>query len=193
MKRDDKLFDACYDRALSLLDKGYPVGDMGLFELTRLIYKLELEKIEKNAKTDALLPYNDEIESIDFVGDRETIDISVSGDNLFYCNSILTKNSFGLPATADLMLALSTTEELEKMGQILIKQLKNRYNDVSKLRRFVVGIDRSKMRLFDLEASAQKDLVDINASSSSSEDDSPVFDKTKFGSSVQIKNDDFDW
>lgn len=104
-----------------------------------------------------------------------------------------TSESFGLPATADLMLALSTTEELEKMGQILIKQLKNRYNDVSKLRRFVVGIDRSKMRLFDLEASAQKDLVDVSASSSSSEDDSPMFDKTKFGSSVQIKNDDFDW
>lgn len=73
-----------------------------------------------------------------------------------------TSESAGVPATADLMLALSTSEELDKLGQILIKQLKNRYNDVSKLRRFVVGIDRPKMRIFDLEKSAQDELVDVD-------------------------------
>ena len=71
-----------------------------------------------------------------------------------------TSESFGLPATADLMFALISTEELESLGQILVKQLKNRYNDYSVHRRFVVGIDRAKMRLYDCEQSAQDDLLD---------------------------------
>jgi hypothetical protein len=71
-----------------------------------------------------------------------------------------TSESFGLPATADLMFALISTEELEELGQILVKQLKNRYAATDKYRRFVLGIDRSKMRLFDVEQSAQKDILD---------------------------------
>ena len=71
-----------------------------------------------------------------------------------------TSESFGLPATADLMFALISTEELEQLGQIMVKQLKNRYNDISINKRFVVGIDRAKMRLYDVEQSAQKDLLD---------------------------------
>jgi len=71
-----------------------------------------------------------------------------------------TSESFGLPATADLMFALISTEELEGLGQILVKQLKNRYNDPTIHKRFVVGIDRAKMRLYDCEQSAQDDLLD---------------------------------
>jgi replicative DNA helicase len=71
-----------------------------------------------------------------------------------------TSESFGLPATADLMFALISTEELEELGQILVKQLKNRYNDPTIHKRFVVGIDRAKMRLYDVEQSAQKDILD---------------------------------
>ena len=71
-----------------------------------------------------------------------------------------TSESFGLPATADLMFALISTEELEQLGQIMVKQLKNRYNDLSVNKRFVVGIDRAKMRLYDCEQSAQKNLTD---------------------------------
>jgi replicative DNA helicase len=71
-----------------------------------------------------------------------------------------TSESFGLPATADLMFALISTEELEGLGQIMVKQLKNRYNDPTVFKRFVVGIDRSKMRLYDVEQSAQKDILD---------------------------------
>tara|TARA_B100000214_G_scaffold367432_1_gene337564 strand:+ start:704 stop:2080 length:1377 start_codon:yes stop_codon:yes gene_type:complete len=78
-----------------------------------------------------------------------------------------TSESFGLPATADLMFALIATEELDREGQIMVKQLKNRYNDPTAHRRFVVGIDRSKMRLFDVEEN-QQTLTD----------DTPVFDKT---------------
>jgi hypothetical protein len=71
-----------------------------------------------------------------------------------------TSESFGLPATADLMFALISTEELEGLGQILVKQLKNRYNDPTIHKRFVLGIDRAKMRLYDCEQSAQDDLLD---------------------------------
>ena len=71
-----------------------------------------------------------------------------------------TSESFGLPATADLMFALIKTDELEELGQIMVKQLKNRYNDPTIHKRFVVGIDRAKMRLYDCEQSAQDDIID---------------------------------
>ena len=74
-----------------------------------------------------------------------------------------TSESFGLPATADLMLALISTEELEQLGQIMVKQLKNRYNDLNVHKRFVVGIDRAKMRLYDCEQTAQHDILDNGA------------------------------
>ncbi len=79
-----------------------------------------------------------------------------------------TSESFGLPATADFMFALVTNEELEALNQILVKQLKNRYGDPSDHKRFVLGIDRSKMRLYDAEASAQVDIAD------SGQDDKPI-------------------
>jgi|TARA_A200000159_G_scaffold163769_1_gene191163 archaellum biogenesis ATPase FlaH len=79
-----------------------------------------------------------------------------------------TSESFGLPATADLMFALISTEELEKIGQIMVKQLKNRYNDPTRDKRFVVGVDRAKMRLFDVDENEQ-----------TLTDDTPVFDKTE--------------
>jgi len=75
-----------------------------------------------------------------------------------------TSESFGLPATADFMFALVSTEELEKLNQIQVKQLKNRYSDPNKNKRFVVGIDRGKMKLYDVENSAQNDLVDSGQS-----------------------------
>lgn len=109
---------------------------------------------------------------IEEIDEREMIDIEVSGNHLFYANNILTHNSssdveitdtsesWGLPATADFLVALISTEELEGLNQIMIKQLKNRYGDKSILKRFVVGIDRAKMRLYDVEQSAQKDILD---------------------------------
>jgi len=83
-----------------------------------------------------------------------------------------TSESFGLPATADFMFALISTEELEALNQIMVKQLKNRYNDPTMYKRFVVGIDRSKMKLYNVEDSAQKNIVD------SGQDDSEVSEKT---------------
>ena len=82
-----------------------------------------------------------------------------------------TSESFGLPATADFMFALISTEELETLNQIMVKQLKNRYNDPTMFKRFVVGIDRSKMKLYNVEDSAQKNIVD------SGQTDAEVSDK----------------
>ena len=84
-----------------------------------------------------------------------------------------TSESFGLPATADLMFALISTDELEELGQILVKQLKNRYNDANLCKRFVVGIDRAKMRLYDCEQSAQDDLLDNKQDEEYNNDDKP--------------------
>ena len=71
-----------------------------------------------------------------------------------------TSESFGLPATADMMFALVTSEELESLGQIMVKQLKNRYNDPTLNKRFAIGVDRSKMRLYDIDVNAQKNIAD---------------------------------
>lgn len=71
-----------------------------------------------------------------------------------------TSESFGLPATADLMFALISTEDLEKLGQLMVKQLKNRYNDLTAFKRFIIGVDRAKMRLYDVEDSAQNLIQD---------------------------------
>jgi archaellum biogenesis ATPase FlaH len=95
-----------------------------------------------------------------------------------------TSESFGLPATADFMFALVSSEELENLNQIIVKQLKNRYNDPNYYKRFVVGIDRSKMKLYDVEASAQEGLADAGHV----KDDKPLFDKSGFGSRMQSEN-----
>lgn len=134
----------------------------------------------------------DEIISIKKLGQKETIDINVSGDNLFFANNILTHNSgydnsdmdlsnvsesAGLSSTVDLMLAVIRSEELDALNQLMIKQLKNRYSDPSVYKRFVIGVDRDKMKLYDVEESAQKDITD----SGQEEEDRPLFDKSTFG------------
>ena len=96
-----------------------------------------------------------------------------------YANSDIgledTSESFGLPATADLMFALISTEDLESLNQIMVKQLKNRYNDPGINKRFVIGIDRARMKLYDCEQEAQDDIID------SGQDEGATFDKTTFG------------
>jgi len=99
-----------------------------------------------------------------------------------------TSESFGLPATADLMFALISTEELADLNQIMVKQLKNRYSDPTTNKRFVIGVDRAKMKLYDAEESAQTNISD--SGQSQIEDDKPVFDKSGFGKRMQ-KNRDF--
>lgn len=90
-----------------------------------------------------------------------------------------TSESFGLPATADFMFALISTEQLEELGQLMVKQLKNRYNDPTMNKRFVIGIDRAKMKLFDVENSAQFDIVDSGQSNQITTNQSNNKDKFK--------------
>lgn len=97
-----------------------------------------------------------------------------------------TSESFGLPATVDFMCALISTEELEEMNQLMVKQLKNRYNDLNYFKRFVIGVDRSKMKLYNVEVSAQQNISD----SGQDRDDGPAFDKTSSGG--RIKSETFD-
>ena len=87
-----------------------------------------------------------------------------------------TSESFGLPATADFMFAIISTEELEKKNQFLVKQLKNRYNDPTINRKFMLGVDRSKMRIYDVEQNAQEDIVDANQQD---EPEKSVFDNSE--------------
>ena len=94
-----------------------------------------------------------------------------------------TSESFGLPATADLMFALISTEELEEQGQIMVKQLKNRYHDPTLNKRFVIGVDRAKMKLYDCEQQAQNDIVDSGQDVEYNSDKSKMlskFDALKF-------------
>ena len=87
-----------------------------------------------------------------------------------------TSESFGLPATADFMFALITSDELEELDQLVVKQLKNRYNDPTIFKRFVIGIDRSRMKLYDCEQEAQEELIDA---ADDVNDDVPVFDRSR--------------
>ena len=98
-----------------------------------------------------------------------------------------TSESFGLPATVDFMFALISTEELEALGQIMVKQLKNRYNDPSYYKRFVIGVDRARMKLFDVENSAQANISD------SGQDTGPAFDKTSFGKRMKSVGEGFNF
>jgi replicative DNA helicase len=97
-----------------------------------------------------------------------------------------TSESFGLPATADLMFALISNEELDGLNQIAVKQLKNRYNDPTINKRFVIGIDRAKMRLNNLDEKAQKGIVDSNQTESEDDFTSPLFDNTEFGEGWKV-------
>jgi replicative DNA helicase len=97
-----------------------------------------------------------------------------------------TSESFGLPATADFMFALVSNEELEQLNQIIVKQLKNRYNDPGFYKRFVIGVDRAKMKLYDVEASAQEGLMDAGHK----KEDVPMFDKSDFGQRAKAESFD---
>ena len=97
-----------------------------------------------------------------------------------------TSESFGLPATADLMFALISNEELDALNQIAVKQLKNRYNDPTSNKRFVIGIDRAKMKLFDVTLEEQKGLADSNQTEEKDNFAEPIFDKTEFGEGWKV-------
>lgn len=154
------------------------MNGMSLEDIYNLIIEIEKDKTKRDEMTDSLLSYDDEIMEIIPLDEQELMDISVSGDNLFYANGILTKNSFGLPATADVMLALIATDDLKNLNQMMIKQLKNRYSDPEIYKKFIIGVDKSRMRLYNLENSAQESIQDSGAvfdNTPSARDDGPRY------------------
>ena len=119
--------------------------------LTGILYNLKEEREEHSAVTDTYIDYNDEIVSIEECDEMELMDITVSGDNLFYINDIVTKNSHGISMTADLMFGLISTPELEQLGHLRVKQLKNRFGNLFAPNSFLIGAHRAKMTLFDVD------------------------------------------
>lgn len=163
--------DFCFLKAQHMISNGL-AKDMDLFDLTDLLISIENEKEEKQLKNDAAnIDFNDEIISIEEVGELETVDISVTGDQLFYCNGILTKNSMGITHTADAIFALITSEDLEASKQLMIKQLKNRWGDLNNFRKFVIGLDKSRMKLYNAENKLPQNQNSISQNTSFDQSD----------------------
>lgn len=187
----------CEEHAAYLIEKGYYKGTLDATHIIELLVKNFIEKKEREALLESTLDYNDEIVSIEYVGECETVDIGVSGDNLFLCNGILTKNSMGLVHTLDLYLAQMAPEELQDINQMMFKQLKNRYNDLNTMRKFVVGFDRPRMTFYNLESSAQSNIdkgsSKTKTKSTKEDDDKPLFDKSTFGRRSANSFNDFNF
>lgn len=126
-------------------------------EIYTSLYNTELYINKKVLETDKLLSYNDEIESIEYLDDEiEMYDISVAGDQLFYANGILTKNSYGLAHTVDFLLGGIETEEHKAQGVQMFKQLKSRYGDKDYYNKFNLGVMKGNQRWVELEESIQE-------------------------------------
>ncbi len=144
-----------YSKYMSSVLNDVPYLDVKGPELEKLLYDIELEKEERNLYYDQFIEFNDEITQIEELDEIEMMDITVSGDNLFYANDILTKNSFGLPMTVDGLYAIIQNDELFKVGKYLLKVLKTRYGDNNN-EIYTLGVDRSHMRLMDLPEDQQE-------------------------------------
>ena len=146
---DDRFWQAVVSQTQSI--KRRNKYDIDVEDLIDAIVKEEFEKAELAMELESTIDFNDEIVEIEYLGEQEMMDITVSRDNLFMANGILTKNSFGVPATADFMMALMRTEEHDELNQVLCKQIKSRYANKSDKLRFVLGVDQQKQRYYDVE------------------------------------------
>lgn len=190
-----------------LIIKEYPTASAGSAHFRHLLNELKLKKNFKpdiiyidylNICTSSRLKLGGSVNTYSFVkaiaeelrGLAQEFDVPIVSATQTtrsgYASSDLglddTSESFGLPQTADFMFALIATEELQELNQFLVKQLKNRYADPNVNRRFVVGVDRSRMKLYDVEQTAQEDVVD----------DGPVFDKSSSGERMRSESRKFD-
>lgn len=153
------LFAVANNLAVKMLDNKdvYNIkGDPTLEELTSLIVNIEIEQLRLSSLSDKLLEFGDEIVEIECLEEEvDMLDIKVSGSSLFYANNILTKNSSGPSMSADTFWGIIRTPELDELNQVMFKQLKNRYGSLDYYRKFVVGIDRSRMKLYNVDSSEQ--------------------------------------
>jgi hypothetical protein len=156
---DEKLYNSCLIAAQNAIDSGMIMGDVSIGDAAHYFYTEEKTKLERETYVEThYLDYDDEVVSIEKVGEESLMDISVSGDNLFYANGILTKNSFGLPATADWMAAMVTNENLMELNQQLLIQLKTRYGAKKQSTKSqLVEVEFEKMRYKDLAQNVMED------------------------------------
>lgn len=145
------------------------------FAICDAIVNEEVEKAQAAKEAEQYLLFDDEIVEIEELGEIELMDITVSRDNLFYANGILTKNSMGLPQAADFMLSLTRSEDLDAVGQLMMKQLKTRYNNKSSKLRFTIGIDLEKQQWKNVDEGRRVQLAQ--------EDDKFRTSMKKFGDS----------
>jgi hypothetical protein len=147
---NNNIYEKCLVQADKLMKFDSSI-ELDIFQIADYIYKEEINKKEREEYTDQkLINFNDEIIEIEELDERELIDISVSGDNLFYANDILTKNSFGLPATLDWFIAVTQDEVLKDNGQQCVHLLKTRWGNKSHAKPELVNIDWDKMRYSDV-------------------------------------------
>lgn len=145
-----ELYNKCLSEAKFIKSTGYHI-DTSLEDITNYLYNEQICKDEREAYIDSkLIDFCDEIVSIEEMDNRELIDIQVSGDNLFYANDILTKNSIGLPQSLDWFIAVTTNEVLMENNQQLIHLLKTRWGAKQSVKPQLVSIDWSKMRYSDV-------------------------------------------
>lgn len=154
------LYKKCVNDAKYLFDTGNHYG-MTIKQIADYLYNEAICKEERDAYHDMkLIEFNDEIVEIEELNERELMDIQVSGDNLFYANGLLTKNSIGLPQTADFMFAITTDEVLQDNDRQMFHLLKTRWGNKSTVKPQLVGIDFSKMRYYDVGSDPQQPTTD---------------------------------
>lgn len=156
MTNDQRLLEICKQRATIIINNPDVFSSMSSItdhtELTEILYGIELEHQHRNEKEDATREYNDPIVAIEEVEEEESplLDLTVTGNNLFYANGVLTKNSHGVSMTADWMGAMISTAELEAMDQMTFKQLKNRFGSLTPTA-WRIGMQRHKFKMYDVD------------------------------------------
>lgn len=144
------------ERCYALTDfhiKEYPIlKKYDYNKVFNAIVALELNRLEEEQKFDASIDFNDEIIEIEEVGELDVVDITVDNDSLFYANDVLTKNSYGVTFGCDLIIGIITTPEFDAQHKICYRQLKNRYRDINMNNKFFLGVNKAKMKLYDLSA-----------------------------------------
>ena len=151
---DDRFFEAIHTMTEITIKRNK--FDCDYFQIADTIILEEIEKAEQAKLAEQHIDFNDEIESIEILDECELMDITVSRDNLFYANNILTKNSLGVAMTMDFAVALAQTEELMALKQLHGKQLKNRYGNKNDNNKFLLGIDLMLQRIYNVMDSEQK-------------------------------------
>lgn len=156
----DRFFEEVVKLAQAQPRKSISGGELTLREICQLIIDEALERAADAKEMEESLEFDDEIVSITPLGDQELMDITVTRDNLFYANGVLTKNSLGIPATLDGMWAFIRTEELDKIGQLMVLELKTRYGNKS-IPKFTIGVNIDTQRLFNAEEQESRSMTTI--------------------------------